>query len=294
MLSTLHIDGGDFKAVDGSIVRYVGVSDFALFKRWLMPSGRTHLVAPRLAEWRAYAKAGGYDGPIVLRVFRYATASNLFGIDPWSYDFKELRLFTQFCAEQGFYVDWTCGDNQIVCPEAGGPKGQQQHLNETCAALASVFCFIETCNEPWKNGIDPTRVQPARWGSYLRDSGLYMEHDDWVRLESAAAFNLDFISYHGRRDESGLYWTKWLIDMFDAADNMLTTFGKPAVHKEPQRCNRTGSPRDAALWFRMGLVTAFCGVTFHSENGRDGDHLSPHEEACCEAFFAGVRGAGLR
>lgn len=287
MLPALRIDGVHFRdASTTMIVPYVGVSDFALFKRWRMNDGPIYLVEPRLREWRTYAKAGGYgDRPIVLRVFRYASPTNQFGIPPWSYPFEELRKFTAFCSERGFYVDWTAGDNQVVLPDAGGPHGQQQHLNETCAALAPIFCFIETCNEPMKNGLDVAAVKPANWGSYLCDSGMYADHDTWI---AHPEWNLDFVSFHGRRDDQGQYWPRWLTDMPEAAASMLTMFGKPAVHKEPMRCNRTGTARDAAFWYRMGQIVAYCGVTYHSENARDGDHLTMHEGGCAIEFFAGA------
>src|SRR3954469_17878139 len=124
MLQAVHADGVDFKTSDGKRFTYVGVSDFALFARSQQRDGYHALVAPRLNEWRSYAKAGGYgDGPIVLRVFRYAAPPNRFAIDPWSYPFSAITTFTEVCAKEGFYVDWTCGDSQIALPNPDGPRG---------------------------------------------------------------------------------------------------------------------------------------------------------------------------
>ena len=81
-LSAIHVDGIDFKTSDGKIFKYVGTTEFALFKRWLMPSGPTHLVLPILEERKRIAHEGGYDGPLVARVMRYAAPPNAFAIDP--------------------------------------------------------------------------------------------------------------------------------------------------------------------------------------------------------------------
>lgn len=299
MLPAIHVEGVNFVDETGKRFPYVGVSDFALFKRWLMHDGPAALVAPRLAEWRALAEAGGYRGPIVLRVFRYSHPNNKFGIgDPWSYDFAEITKFTQFCGERGFYVDWTCGDSQHILPEKDGPRGQQEHLNRTCAALVGCTnAFVETSNESMKNGqLAEHGVVPSAWGSYLRDSGAYGEKGDWP-----VGTNLDFVSYHGTRSRGGLApWPKWLIDVFAQAAVLSTEHGKPAVLKEPvgadepdypgRRPDRESNPD---LFARLGLVIAFCaGVTFHSQDGRDGDALKPTQRQCAIAFFRGIA-AGL-
>src|SRR5262249_19516733 len=143
----------------------------------------------------------------VLRVFRYAAQPNPFALDPWGYSFQEMYNFTEFCGERGFYVDWTCGDAQIVLPEKDGPKGQQQHQNQTCATLAQIPCFIERCNQPFKNGVSDEVVVP-QWGVYLRDTGNYGESKDWPWPV------LDFGSYHGTREDQypTPYLPKWVVD----------------------------------------------------------------------------------
>lgn len=286
MIQPVSAQGHNFIKADGAQFSYVGVSDFALFKRWLMPNGRAALVTPRLDEWRAYA--GSYNGPIVLRVFRYASPTNLFGMDPWSYDFAQMRVFAEFCAARSFYIDWTCGDSQVVLPN---PSDQQEHLNRTCAAVVGLPGFIETCNEPFKNGIDTLLVIPPFWGGYLRDSGYYSEIQTWN-----AANNLDYLSYHSGRDTGGMSpWPKWLIDMNDQLAVLMNAFHKPVVLKEPIGFAEENIPgrrsNDPVLAFRMGQIVSYGGVTFHSDDGRDGDHLRPVQATCARAFFAGVAGA---
>ena len=290
ILPAIQTDGIRFiEAGTAKTFPYVGASDFALFRRWLMPSGPSALVEPRLAEWRQLAQEGGYDGPIVLRVFRYAASWNQFGItDPWSYDFAEITYFTEFCRARGFYVSWTCGDSQVVCPEQNGPRGQQEHLNRTCAALVPTFAFLQTCNEPFKNGIDIAAVVPPAWGSYLRETGAYGEVGSWPPPV------LDFVTYHGDRTIDYPRWPKTIHDMPVQASVLNAMHGKPAVLNEPLRAEHGSDPE----WYeRMGLLVAFCaGVTFHSQRGRDGDGFDAsagNQRACAVGFFRGIA-SGIR
>lgn len=293
----LAVNGQKFiNTATGKEWKYVGVSDFALFKRWLMPNGPQALVAPRLDEWKELAHIGGYSGPIVLRVFAYGHANNPFGIpDPWSYDFRQITELTNYVATRGFYIDWTTGDSQHVIPERSGPRGQQEHLNKRCAAVAgSPNALIETSNESFKNGqLAEAGIVPPRWGSYLRDSGAYGESDNWPY-----GTELDYISYHGSRSRHDLWPVPfWVAEMWNSSV-FLQKHGKPFVHKEPigfaeQEIpgRRSASPQDA---FQMGLVVAVSnGVLFHSQSGLEGHGLGPVQRACAANFFRGIAGGLL-
>ena len=295
MLPAIHVEGPALVDATGKRFNYVGVSDFALFKRWLMPNGPSALVKPRLEEWKRLASDGGYTGPIVLRIFRYAGPWNVFGItDPWSYDFNEVRLFTHFCGDRGFYVDWTCGDSQAVLPNPAGPKGQQQHLNEFVSALVPCSnAFVQTCNEPFKNGIDVGQVVPPVWGSRLRSSGYYTDAGPWNHT-----LDLDFIDFHPDRSMDGPV-PKWVGKAFESAVYLMP-FGKPIVYAEPigaDEVNRGGSRSNNPDYFRMlGLsIGLVAGVTFHSQMGVIGDRLGPIQSRCATEFFHGVKcGSGSR
>lgn len=293
MLSPIHAEGNRLVDATGKTFKYVGAADFALFKRSLMPNGYSALVEPRLAEWKALAQAGGYTGPIVLRVFRYAAYWNTFSIDPWSYDFAEMTKFTNYLGERGFYVDWTCGDSQEVLPEQGGPKGQQEHLNRTVAALVPCpNAFVQTCNEPFKNGIDVSKVIPPAWGTILRSSGYYWhgEVHQWDH-----SLDLDFIDFHPERgDDMGHKVPKWVGKCFESAVYMMP-FNKPVVYAEPigaAEQNKPGSRSNVPEYFRMmGLsIGLVAGVTFHSQEGVVGNGLGPVQSACAAHFFSGVKG----
>lgn len=296
-LPPIHAEGNKFVDNTGKNFKYVGVSDFALFKRWLQRDGRRALVVPRLAEWRRLAKAGGYSRPIVLRVFRYAANPNPFALDPWSYDvdgrMPAVTEFTNFLGDNGFYIDWTAGDNQLVLPDPNGPRGQQQHINEFMAALVPCTnAFLQSCNEPFKNGMDVTKVIPPKFGGTLRSSGAY---GDFYQDPNAFMPILDFIDYHSTRFGGGLYWPKWVHDLPVSAGAILGEYKVPVVFGEPMGADEVDQPgrrsSNAEYFGRLGSVIGWTtGVTFHSQNGLTGDGLGPVQSDCAIKFFDGVQG----
>ena len=291
-LPEIKVSGTRLVTADGQGFPYVGVSAFPWFARYLMDDGWPALVKPLADDVRAAARTGGWgDRPIVSRVFRYAAHWNAFRLDPWSYmdsdgHFPKMTEFASRLADEGFYIDWTCGDAQEVLPQADGPRGQQQHQNETCAALAGTPGFIQRCNERFKNGVADGISVPT-WGPYLTCSGDYGERHQWPW----AVF--DLWDYHGTRNSGGLtVWPKWLVDMNDQAAVLLDLIGKPGRLGEPRRLDELpGEANRPELWFNMGGTVAYCGVTLHSQHGRDGQLMGPVTRAGAEAFFAGAAGA---
>lgn len=290
-LPVVSVNGSAFQC-DGKSWHYVGIDAFSLFKRYLMRDGPNALVKPWLKEQKAIAKAGGYEGPIVLRVFRFAAYWNSFALDPWSYHSKEITAFTEFVADLGFYVHWTCGDAQQVLPDPDGPHGQQEHLNRVCSALVPTFAFVQTCNEPFKNGVDPMQIIPPKWGTYLRDSGKY-------GADTATDYNpvLDFASFHPGRGDGGLSpWPKWLIDHDDSLATMRSGLKVPSVLDEPigfaeVKTEKRSNDPDCA--FRMGLGVAYGGILMHFDDGIDCNSPRPVQRECEIAYFAGIKG-GIR
>jgi hypothetical protein len=293
MLSALRIDGIDFRDDRDKVVKLIGSTEFALFKRWLMTDGPNALVAPILEERRRIAHEGGYDGPLVARVMRYAAPPNAFALDPWSYSMAQVTAFTQFCADRDWYVDWTAGDAQVVLPNPDGPKGQQQHCNEFVEALIPCRnALFQTSNEPFKNGVDVYRVVPPRWGSLLRYSGAYGESGAWP-----FAADLDFRGYHSPRDDRGLVWPKWLIDLDDQGSVLSSMTPRlPAVLDEPMGFDEFDIPNrrsaNPAYAGRLGLTAAYCaGIYFHSTPGLSSDGFGPVVTDCFRAFARGVAAA---
>lgn len=295
-ISRLHVSGAVLLDAQGRSIRLPGVAAFALFKRFLMPSGWDALVLPILTEWRQIATAAGYDGPIVLRVFRCAALPNLFALDPWSYDFTKATDFTNRCAALGFYVDWTGGDYQICFPsadphmgEVDGPQGINQHNNMFCAALLGCENAIwNTCNEPFKNGIDTGWVLPPPWAPTVQYSGEYREGYDQADLRC--------INLHTDRGEEGGA-QKWVGKAHESAPYMWRR-GKVVFYDEGMGADeivipgrRSNVPRYFGI---LGTVIAMVNaVYFHCTDGQPCNSLRPVTRQCAVEFFRGIVG-GLK
>lgn len=290
-LLPVHVDGAHLKTTDGQRFKAIGVAEFAMFKRFLARDGWNALVKPILAERRALAHAAGYDGPLVARVFRYAASWNDFAVDPWSYPMSAVTEFTQRLGGEGWYVDWTCGDAQAVLPNPDGPRGQQEHLNQFCAALVSCpnALIVQDANEPFKNGIDVSRIRVPKWGTYLTNSGFYYD-GPWN-----TATDGDVINFHPDRSrDMGDTVEKWLGKLFETAV-YLRPLRKPLIYDEimgaadvssGSRCN---SPE---LWTLAGLALGFLdGIYFHNTLGSNG--FSPVVQDCFMGFIRGAK-AGMQ
>jgi hypothetical protein len=296
-LPALHVEGPNLVDSNGKITKLPGLAAFALFKRSLMTNGWDALVMPNLAEYRKIATDGGYDGPITLRVFRCAAEPNPFALDPWSYNFMDAAEFTRKCGELGFYVNWTGGDYQIVFPsvdprkgEVNGLHGINQHNNMFCAALLGCSNAIwNTCNQPFKNGIDTGQVKPPPWAPPVQFSGNY---DDTRNV----ADDLSCINLHtDRSTENGIQ--KWVGKAHESAP-YLWAFNKPIFYDEPMGADevvRDGARSNVPQYFgilgtAIGMVNA---VYFHSTAGAFCNEYGPKTRACAVEFFKGVVG-GLR
>lgn len=291
----LYVDGDQLKTSDGQPFKAIGCSDFGQFKRWLMPNGKTALVEPIINERTALAREAGYAGPLVARVFRHAGPWNAFGItDPWSYPMSAAREFTQFYGEKGWHVDWTGGDYQVCFPspdprmgEVNGPKGIRQHHNEFCAALLGLPNVVwNTCNEPFKNGVDTSVVKPPPWAPLVQYSGDYSDGHD-------PAHDLSCINLHtDRGEEDGAQ--KWVGKAHESAP-YLWRRRKPIVYDEGMGADEVAIPGRRSnvphYFFVMGTVLAMVNlVYFHSTPGLSSDGFGPVVKECWKAFCRGGQG----
>lgn len=283
-------------------VHLVGFSEFALPKRFLLPGGPAAYVAPILAERRQLAERMGWKGPIFVRCFRHARASNAFGIpDPWAWadpanggHFTKMVEFCRLCEEHGFYVDLTAGDFQDCFTGPNAASDQQQHVNETMAALVQCpNAMFQLSNEPFQNGclVHPKSV-PTGWGDTLRDSGYYMDTTKWDH-----GMDLDLVCDHTERGDNNHVVPKFIYDMPVAASYMLEMGVGPVKLEEPIGADENEIPgrrtNRAPLFKLMGEVASYgVGVYFHSTLGlsSDGYSIAPRTQACAEFFWAGVAG----
>lgn len=307
MVPGIRINGLDFSRADtGLWLPKVGVSDFALFKRWMMPSGVNALVEPRLQEWHQLALEGNYHGPITLRVFRYAHPNNQFGFQPATVPLetykRALREFTEYVSDRDyreFYVEWTAGDAQYLFnPDTTqhhrfgdtDPSRFGQQTNEECQALVNLPVWFEELNQRWQNGRAYGNVSP-KWGDIhplVRSSG-YFEETKWG-LELVR----DYVNYHPNRTHDHPRWPKYVYDIPASITALHTYYNLPVDLNEPMRYDEDTDPATAKL---MGSFIGWCaGVLFHSQRGRDGDgfHGTLQRQAAVNFFRGAGSGVTLR
>lgn len=285
MLQKVKATADFFTNEDGSEFHYVGCSEFADWKRFNLENGPEALVRPNLIERKLIREAAGYHGPVVNRVFRYSDPGNPFGTLPGSTDYTKLNQFMDLCAEYNVYIDWTCGDSQkpYMLPFT---QDQQQDLDRFTNNIQR-FCFVETCNEPFKNGELPQHgVVPRISEYYLRDSGYYafIGSEVWD-----TRYNLDFVSFHGTRDNNPPRWPKWACDLDDSLATLRSALGKPSVLKEPAKFG--SNYFDAAVARMLGLRAQLGGVTFHNQKGLEGNGFDNETRIAYGEYFRGVVGS---
>ncbi len=284
LLDKIRVEGDHFLRSPGVEFFYVGLSDFGQWKRWNIPTGPENLVRPLFRQRRDIATLAGYNGPIVIRVFRYSHPGNPFGALPGTTDYTQLNAFMDMAAEYNIYVDWTCGDSQAVLPVVAD---QQNDLNKFTSNIQRA-CFVETCNEPFKNGWLPqngVKSQPSEF--YLRDSGNYVFISNTQSWEYQ--YDLDFISGHFDRTNDPQRWPRWVCDLDDSIATLRSKVGKPSVLKEPTKFGVGYS--DPSFAKCLGLRANMGGVVFHSQLGLQSDGFDDAHKLACGQFFTGVKGA---
>lgn len=299
-LLPVRVVGNTLQTADNRRFKAVGSSEFAMFKRFLMPNGPTHLVAPILAERKELAMTAGYTGPLTARVFRCAGGANEFALDPWSYSMSAVAEFTQFLGERDWYVDWTGGDYQLAFPssdprwgEVNGPRGINQHNNVFCAAIhGQPNCFWNTSNEPFsdgKNGIDVSVVKPPPWAPVVQYSGLYYD-GTWDNSTDLTCINL----HTDRSTEGGV--EKWVGKAHESAP-FLWVHNKPIFYDEGMGADEITIPgrrSNVPAYFGVlgTVITMVDAVYFHSTPGLGSHGFGPVVKECYKAFCRGAK-AGL-
>ncbi len=275
----LHIEGRFFKDDLGQRFQWRGCDGFDLLAKYLRGEDIT-LILKQRADM-------GFN---VLRVFRFAAPPNAFALDPADHPdyFAQLRPFMDLLASYGLRAELTAGDAQNIMPNQ---QDQQRHLNEVCAALqGQVNLFIETCNEPKKNGIDVHVVRPP--ATTLRTSGDY--DDD--TLHGAL---LDYHVLHGTRDDSSPIFSKWIWDqvwcLYDGWYN-FPALNMPVVHDEPMGCADVSQPgrrsNNSRHFYLLGATANYdIGLTFHCDNGMRSELFSDIQGLCASEFIRGMKTA---
>lgn len=285
-LQKIKATGDFFTNEDGSEFHYAGASEFGDFKRGCMDKGLEALVRPNLIERKLVREAVGYTGPVVNRVFRTSHPNNPFGQSPSQINFDLIDEFLALCAEYNVYVDFTQGDDWFYYPNLVG----LQDFHNKFTSYIKHFCFYETENEPFKNGLAPQNgivPPPSIDGMYLRDSGNYVDISDTQQWQYQ--YDLDFISYHGARNNEPERWPKWVIDLDDSISVLRSRVRKPPVLKEPNKFGVYYT--DPSYAKCLGLRANMGGITFHYQKGLESNGFDDASRVAYGEYFKGVAGA---
>src|SRR5262249_49574346 len=150
-----RVDGKVFRDENGNIWRWRGFTDFLLFYKFLTGVNIGAILDERIAL-----------GANVLRVF---------GMVGWDYVnprfspgnfpnyFDKLGEFIGMLADRKVRTEFVIfADAQGIMPD---PEAQKQHAAAVMSQLAGGWnVFVETCNEPFKNGVDVSKVVPPAVG----------------------------------------------------------------------------------------------------------------------------------
>jgi hypothetical protein len=265
------------------------MSAFLLFYRYLIGED----VTPQLEQYQAL-------GANVLRVFLMVGWDNLsprFFPNDFPDYWQRLDEFLTVCALREIRVELTIfADAQIVMPREGDQVAFVAQVSQRVSGFWNVF--LETCNEPFKNGVDVTRVVPPSDG-YLRASGKYDLPDNTIGAPgpNLHLFRLDYVTIHTERKDEWPRTAKDLQEYRDGYNGDGRTFRGldpcdcPCVGDEPMgadEVDKPGSRSNVPDDFRYYAATAAlmgAGATFHSTDGLNAALLRPVQYACAWEFF---------
>lgn len=275
----IRVDGKVFRDENGNIWRWRGFTDFLLFYKFLTGVNIGAILDERIAL-----------GANVLRVF---------GMVGWDYVnprfspgnfpnyFDKLGEFIGMLADRKVRTEFVIfADAQGIMPD---PEAQKQHAAAVMSQLAGGWnVFVETCNEPFKNGVDVSKVVPPAVG-IPRASGRY--DVDTSTDGTQSLFALDYGTTHPERKDE---WPRTAKDLLELREGWPPTFRgvpKPWVADEPMGADETKQPGkrsnnpDDFAYFAACAALMGAGATFHSTDGIQSQLLRPVQRACAVAFF---------
>lgn len=188
------------------------------------------------------------------------------------------------------------------------PDLQQPHLNALYNQLEPEWnaSFIETCNEPAKNGVDTGAIKPRK-GLILRASGQYDVEDG--RVPDV----LDYVTLHTERKFEWPRTCRTLSEFRDGAEG-LEAVRVPVVSDEPtgfaeaaRPDSRSGpgyfpddgqvTPANPEGWSYLDDARQYAacsqmhgaGSTFHYDDGVTSVLMGPNQKRAAQAWLEGAK-----
>lgn len=268
---TLTMSGPIFR-VNGSAWRWLGCTAFAL--------PMLHAAGENIEAFLDWAIATGFTTLRGFFAFHYIPSQ--MGRPDFVATSAQTRAFLEALARREVRCEWTCGDMQIVKPDLQAQK-------EWYAAQADVIkdfplATAETCNEPFKNGVDVVAI--GRFGQgIVQTSGNY---------GPPCLPRLDYGVTHTPRDDEWPRKAKELYDLYEGWADLPGGIRIPWVSDEGMGADETNQPGkrsnvpndffdDAACASLMGA-----GLTHHGTDVIFARVPGPTQQACAAAAVAGA------
>ena len=282
----IRVDGLRLVRQDGTLFPFRGADSYSLYHRFLVGQD----IMPVVRELVAL-------GANVLRVFSMydengiGKANGLGRLSPsipGYYD--QWSAFCEACASLGMRLEIVLlADAQNIIPETDRQLGHINRLYDILEPHWNVN-FVETCNEPAKNGVDLARVVPRK-GLILRASGNYDLEDGRI------AHVLDYVTLHTERKPEWPRTCRALAEFRDGADG-LEAVRVPVVSDEPTGYAEVARPDsrsgpgyphgdwlDDARVYAAGCQMFGAGSTFHSDSGVISVLLGPAQKQAATEWF---------
>jgi hypothetical protein len=267
-------NGRDF-VKNGSKWIYKGVTDFALYLRYLHGEDITQLIVQR-------KNAGANTFRVI------GMAAYMFNLNPKNEPnyYGALPAFARLFADHGCYLEFVAfADAQVVMPD------QQEQFNHWAQVANQLRpetnIFLELVNEYPKNGVDP--------GVFSKPDGILCSRGSGLADEAPFLPGWDYHTWHGRRDDPKVMFSAedmWYVGEGSGPNGLHQYPTRPVIHDEPigfSDVNQPGRRSNVPYLARvMGLTaTAYgAGGTFHSEPGLLSIGWSAHVDMLARTFFA--------
>ena len=259
-----------FQTETGLPWRGDSVTAFELFHRWL--DGDTEGVSAFLDS---------FPHANTVRVFGMWTNSPTGRrFDPTTYGdryFTDLSTFASYLQSRGTYLAFTAiTDAQVLMPSTAVQRAFLVKVGEALRSHPNVF--LETCNEPFKNGCDVFALMRAP-GDITQATGDYGDHPTLYRL--------DYMTWHPERDSEWPRKTR--------ADELAAIMKVPVWIDEPMGAAEVGVPgrrshvAEDFFDFAAGCALHASGCTFHSDAGLTASLPGPNQARARDYFFDALR-----
>jgi hypothetical protein len=263
-LAPLTIDRSMFRA-RGALWRWIGCDAFVLPQR--------HAVGQDINPFLDWAQSTGFN---LLRCFvAMAIVPPKVGLPPYVLTPEQVAQFLDVLAARSLRCELTVGDMQILMPNH---DDQQRYFRDRADVTRRYPGVVdETCNEPFKNGVDVKRIGHFSHG--LQASGDYT-----FDVQPAL---LDFITVHPERKAEWPRTSKDGLDFYSKWKRPIVMDEGVGADEELIPWSRSNVPAD---FFDYAATAALfnAGATFHFTDGVYAQLPGPIQRECARQFVAGL------